>query len=121
MLSSILSGASYPFSTSTNISLGTVSNTRHLSFALQVSELNTQLSQGRSHQDSLRAEAAAAAAARDAALERVNALRHEVEQLQFMLDEAHAAKHDWPSSKVCVLVRLNHCAGMLNSSACCSA
>jgi hypothetical protein len=67
---------------------------------LQVSELKAQLAQAKSQQDKLRGEAAAAAAARDSAQERASALRSEVEQLQFMLDEVHAARTDSPPSKV---------------------
>ena len=63
---------------------------------VQVSELKVQLSQAKTQQDKLRAEAAAASAARDAALERVSTLKQEVEQLQFMLDEVHAARSDSP-------------------------
>lgn len=66
----------------------------------QVSELKVQLQQARSQQDKLRAEVAAAAAARDAAHERTQALKREVEQLQFMLDEVHAARSESPAGKV---------------------
>lgn len=62
--------------------------------------MKAQLSQAHAQQDRLRAEASAAAAAHDAAEERVKALRAEVEQLQFMLDEVHAARSTSPLGKV---------------------
>lgn len=65
-----------------------------------MSELKAKLSQATAQQDRLRAEASAAAAAHDAAEERVKALRAEVEQLQFMLDEVHAARSTSPMGKV---------------------
>jgi hypothetical protein len=79
--------------------LNTVSS--HPALLLQVSEMKAQLSQATAQQDRLRAQASAAAAAQDAAEERANALRAEVEQLQFMLDEVHAARSASPLGKVC--------------------
>lgn len=74
--------------------------------AVQVAELKADLSQAKVQQDKLRAEVAAAAAARDAASERVMGLKQEVEQLQFMLDEVHAARSDSPAGKVSVLANM---------------
>ena len=79
---------------------------------LQVSELKSQLAQAKSQQEKLRGEVAAAAAARDAAQERASALRSEVEQLQFMLDEVHAARTDSPPSKV----RVGTCWGYMEGA-----
>lgn len=69
---------------------------------LQVSDLKAELSLVKAHQDKLQAEVSAATAARDAAQERANTFKSEVEQLQFMLDEVHSKRSDSPPSKVII-------------------
>jgi uncharacterized protein (DUF3084 family) len=65
---------------------------------VQVSELKAELAQVKAQQERLKAEVGAAAAARDAAVERAKGLKAELEQLQFMLDEVHSAHSDAPPS-----------------------
>lgn len=68
---------------------------------LKVSELKAELAQLKAQQERLKAEVGAAAAARDAAVERAKGLKAEMEQLQFMLDEVHSAhSEESPSVKV---------------------
>jgi septal ring factor EnvC (AmiA/AmiB activator) len=66
---------------------------------LQVSELKSQLAEAKAQQEKLSIELQSAAAARDAAREREAAQRATAEQLQFLLDEAHA-RVDAASSRV---------------------
>jgi hypothetical protein len=68
---------------------------------LQVSELKSQLAEAKAQQEKLSIELRSAASARDAAQEREAAQRAIAEQLQFLLDEAHA-RVDAASSKVSV-------------------
>lgn len=66
---------------------------------LQVSELKSQLAEAKAQQERLGIELQSAAAARDAAQQREAVQRATAEQLQFLLDEAHA-RVDAASSRV---------------------
>jgi septal ring factor EnvC (AmiA/AmiB activator) len=66
---------------------------------LQVSELKRQLAEAKAQQEKLSIELQSAAAGRDNAREREAAQRATAEQLQFLLDEAHA-RIDAASSRV---------------------
>lgn len=74
---------------------------------MQVSELKSQLSEATAQQANLKAALQAAEAARDAAKGREAALRQQAEQLQFLLDEAHA-KVDAAGSRVSDKAQLVH-------------
>lgn len=66
---------------------------------LQVSELKSQLAEAKAQQERLGIELQSAAAARDAAQQREAVQQATAEQLQFLLDEAHA-RVDAASSRV---------------------